>query len=491
MFENIFSNDGFFSGVSNTLGKAFSAGEGYLGAPGSLTGGDAILVESLDATLKSVTYAAKNFKIWPLISKERVGQPVGEYDRMNSYGDVANNWFPMNTTSSTGIYGEDPVLNRIPYVVKAVGTLRTISTSLMLSDTITNPVALQITAGVEKILGDLERNIFTASSYFVSPTTGALTGASADTVVSAFNQAFFGLDQQIRSAALDVKAQYGGYSPVEGYTNVIDLQVNGLAQVPDEDTLTEMGYRAGLGWGNPTDAFFDLKAVADISRQMLPKEWITPPGQSGRGGFVMTQFVSGSGTFNMIGSNFLNPPAFYVPLVSASASAPATPVVSGTTTEADASSKLQSGTYYYRVSALNNNFESLAAAQNTQAVTAGNRVAITIAAGTTGAVAYKVYRSATTGSGWKFIGFVKDSTGNGGGAVFRDAGALIPGCSHGYLLESSPAVMAWKQQSSLLRQKQPAFGPNFAWIQYMYGTPVTYAPLKGVIVDNIGKLGNV
>ena len=53
------------------LNKALEAGAGYAGAPTALTGGGALQVESLDASLKSVTYEMKNIKLWPMMAKDQ------------------------------------------------------------------------------------------------------------------------------------------------------------------------------------------------------------------------------------------------------------------------------------------------------------------------------------------------------------------------------------------------------------------------------------
>ena len=49
------------------LQKALSAGYGYAGKPTDLTYGGVIQTESLESTLKSVTFDMKNLKFWPAI----------------------------------------------------------------------------------------------------------------------------------------------------------------------------------------------------------------------------------------------------------------------------------------------------------------------------------------------------------------------------------------------------------------------------------------
>ena len=72
------------------LNKALEAGAGYAGAPTALTGGGALQVESLDASLKSVTYARKDIKLWSMIAKDQAYNTIEEYNRTNAYGDQGN-----------------------------------------------------------------------------------------------------------------------------------------------------------------------------------------------------------------------------------------------------------------------------------------------------------------------------------------------------------------------------------------------------------------
>jgi len=292
---------------------------------------------------------------------------------------------------------------------------------------------------------------------------------------------------QIRFGQIDANAQYGGF---DGFNNsfipTYDMQkTNAVASVPDEDDLTEIAYRQSVNFGNPTDFLCSTKTAADISRQMLPKEWIHPTGQEGRGGFVMTSFISAAGTFNIVPCRFLEPRR--APLAAPTGSAPATPTIGATSTEADTASKLATGTYYYKIAAVGQFGESLATAQVSQAVTAGNRVSITINAGTVGATTYHAFKSSVSGSGWEYIGSVKDSTGNGGGATFRDAGVYLPGLSHAYLTEMNPQNITWRQLAPLLKLELAVISPAYRWMQLLYGTPIGYAPLHHMIMDNIAR----
>ena len=69
------------------LNKAIEAGASYLDAPASRVNGGALQVESLDASLKSMTYQMKHIKMWGVIPKDQAYNTIEEYNRVNAYGD--------------------------------------------------------------------------------------------------------------------------------------------------------------------------------------------------------------------------------------------------------------------------------------------------------------------------------------------------------------------------------------------------------------------
>lgn len=488
MFDNMFGEDFMLSEAETLDGmrKAISADYGYGDAPGTRTQGSAMMTESLDSTLKAVTWNLKALKIWPMIAKERAFNVVEEYDRQTSYGEQSEGGFFNPNNPSLPIEGTAQV-NRQIQKVRYIGTYRQVTHPMTLVRTVnSSAIAIQVESGTKWILEQMERQLWMANGYFVDPATGVADGDTADLPVDDVVLKFNGIDQQIRYGQIDTKAQYQGFDGYSGNNDpILNMATAGVAAVPDEDDLTQLAYIQSTNHGVPTDFFCSLKTAADISRQLLPKEWISPPGQEGRGGFVLTSFISASGVFNIVPSRFLQPRTS--PLSSASSSAPSAPTISGTSTEADTTSELVAGTYYYKVSAVGQYAESIGSSQSSQAVTAGNRVTLTIAAGTTGAIGYNVFRSSVSGSDWKFIGSVKDSTGNGGGATFRDHGDYLPGAAHAYLMEQNNYNLMWRQLAPLLKLDLATISPAIRWMQLLYGTPIVYAPLHHAIMDNIGE----
>lgn len=491
-FEKQNFQEGFGSASAqevDALNKALSAGSGYTGAPTSLSGGGALQVESLEPSLKAVTFEMKVLKLWPLINKTQAYNTVEEYNRQLSYGEQSNGGF-FDADSGAAPDAHDANYSRELEIVRYIGTTRVVSHPLTLVRSNHGPmVAQQIKNGNMWILEQVERQLFEANAFFENA-TGDFDGDSADLPTGGVK--FNGLDKQIRSGDTDSTALYTGF---DGYNDATDSSVirNQDGAILDEEAIEDMGQTALDNFGVPTHLFMDNKVHSDTSRLFYPKERVNNMGVTeGSAGFILNKFVTSAGEVNLVGSRFLAPRRGV--LAAAQTSAPSTPTVSGTSTAVDATSQFgvsadhPAGTYSYRVSALNNSGESLATSGNTQAITAGNRVTITIASGTTGATYYAVFRAPVgTTTGHEFIGYVADSTGNGGGATFTDAGNYTPGLSHAYMLQLDPENITWRQLAPLMKIDLATTGAAVRWMQLLYGTPIVFMPRKQVISDNIGR----
>jgi len=485
MFNEANFTEGFGSSTVQeleALRKALTVDHTYTAAPGTFTGAGALQVESLDASLKSVTFTNKNLTIWPRIPKDKAYSTVEQYVRQTSYGESQNGGF-FDSEAGVAPHTEDPTWNRQYQLVRYVGTTRSVAHVATLVKQIGAPmIAKAVEAGTKWILQQMERQLWLANSYFVG-VDGIFDGATAD--IPATSLKFNGLDQQIRAGDSDAKAKYTGF---EGYDDDISVVVDMLGSIPDEDALEEASRIVASNFGIPTALFMDYKAHSDISRTFYPKEWYPRPGmmQGGQGGFVLSKFISSAGIYDLIGTRFLSPRRSV--LAAAESDAPNTPVVTGTAAVADVASNLDAGTYYFRASAIGQFGESLACAETVGQVIAANQHAtVTIAPGIVGAQYYALFRTETSGASWLFIGFVADSTGNGGGATFVDAGNYLPGSSKAYLLQLESAEIVWRQLAPLMKMDLAVISPAYRWMQLLYGTPIVFAPRHHVILDNIGQ----
>jgi len=481
--------DGFGSATPeelDELNKALQAGSGYTGAPSALAGGGALQVESLEATLKSVTYGNKHFVTWARTPKDPAHNTVEEYNRVISYGEQQNGLF-FDADAGTTPTAQDSNYVRQIQIVRYMGTTRVISHPLTLIRPAHGPiVAREIRNAVTEILGNWERQIWEANGIFQSA-TGTYVGAAGD--ISTGSLKFNGYDQQIRFGDTDANSRYTGFAGY-GLSNLSSI-VNAGDNPISEDILEESCRIAASNFGNLTNLFMTYKTNADFSKQFFPKERIMNMGVAqGRAGFVLNEFISSAGPIELAPTRFIDPK--FEPLTGALTNSPATPVVGGTASEIDANSVLVSSAvgYSYRVSALNGQGESIAcAATAAQVIAAGNRIAITINAGTVGAQYYAAYRApVATLLNHRFIGFIADSTGNGGGATFRDAGYRLAGRQQAYLMSYDAENISWRQLAPLMKMDLAITGTAYRFMCMMYGTPVVFAPKKHCLIDNIGYL---
>jgi hypothetical protein len=78
---------------SEDLAKALSAGYPAGGQPGSLVGGAVLQTESLETTLKSVTFEQKNLAFWPAVPVDKAFATVEQYQRLIGYGSDGSPYF--------------------------------------------------------------------------------------------------------------------------------------------------------------------------------------------------------------------------------------------------------------------------------------------------------------------------------------------------------------------------------------------------------------
>ncbi len=482
--DNFFNEGDGFGTISQEqlqgLLKALSAGD-YNVAPSSLTGGAALQYESLDSTLKAVTYEEKNIKFWKMIPKAAAYNVLEEYDRQTSYGESNNGGF-FDANAQVLPQEQTPSFSRQVAVVKYMGTVSIVTHPATLVRTNHGGMlAISTKSAVQRLLGQLERQLFEANGSFTS-TTGTFTAAPGD--IHALSAKFNGMDQQIRYGDADASAQYTGFEAYGGPNSVV-RDLNGAT--PLEEDLETMAISVAENYGNPSDLLVDPKTHSNLNKLYFPKGRVPLPSgasESGRAGYVLASFLTGAGEIRISHDVFLRPKTSPF---SAQTSAPATPSIGSTTTAADAASELATATYHYKVTALNNSGESAATGSSSQAVSSGNRVQVIISSGTTGALYYACYRAASSAGPWKFVGYVKDSNASvgGGGATFNDAGHRNPGCSMGYLFTMDADNLVFRQLAPMLKMDLAILSPAYRFMTLIYGTPIVYRPLYHALLDNI------
>lgn len=459
-------------GDVNELSKALSAGYQV----SNQTGGSALRVESLEASLKVVTYSNKHIKLWKKIPKSPAYSTVEEYNVLSQYGAAGAFGF---TREGELPQSQDSTYTRMTSLVKFIGTTRSVTHPA----TLVNPahgdvIALENQNGILWMLERVEDSLFHGNS----------------------------------SLAFDGEAeQWDGLDALINNANVIDLE----GQPLQEADIEEASNLVIENYGYPTDMFLGTRAMSDLVKTFYPRERVNMPAPSeGKVGLSVTSMATQAGTIEFNPNVFLRqgkqPPA-----AATSANAPVTPgtvatAVGGLTTASWSKSiGAAAGNFGYAVTACNRFGESaprfaggvqaLSAAENAS----GNQITVTVtnpaAIGANAPEYFIIYRTRPLAAGaalptdlsqYSEIARFAATTQTAGAAntAQNDLNAIMPFTETAYLGELTPSVLTFRQLAPLMRMDLAVLAPAYRWMIMMYGTPILFAPRKWVRLTNVGRL---
>lgn len=445
------------------LNKALSAGTQR--PPSS--GGSALRVESLEATLRTVTFSLSNIKLWPKIPKLPAFSTVEEYNILSAYGADAGAFTNEGDLPET----QDATYARRTALVKFLGTTREVTHPMTLvRPAHGNVIALETQNGAVWLVERLERYLFNGRSDVVS-------------------QEFDGIDKQI----LDVAGitDPWGTDPVAA-TNPVVIDLRGQALT--EDKLEEAANLILENYGTPTGLHLAPRANSDLAKVFYPRERVNmPPPVEGRVGYAVTSFLSGAGLIQFNPNIFLrsgtNNGVKTPPSSATSSKAPNAPTGLTAAAGADGSglSKFASadaGAYIYKITAINRFGESapFTMTGGTPSPTATQKVTLTITdgGGAYPATGYRIYRSDKDGA----AGTCKIMTTIPVAASFVDYNFYLPNTSRAYMLQENLQFFSFRQLAPMLKIPLATIAASIRWMQLIYGTPIVYAR-KAIIFINI------
>lgn len=434
------------------LRKALSIGYTQ---PTTGQGFDALRVESLESTLKVLTYQMEDMNLWSKIPKKGATSTVEEFNRLLSYGSDAGGFNASGALPET----EDSVYERADQKVKYMGTTREVHHPATLVGTVPPDVV-----GQETINGAI---------WLMGKANNALYYADADAIPLSFN----GIAAQIE----------------DGGGTIVDMRGLPLSQ----DTFENLGQTVVDNFGRISKLFSNGRVFTDFSKLFhATQRHITPPAKAGIAGTPMTGYQTINGVIEFEADMFVR--AGLAALAAASSSkAPTAPTVSPGTPGATTGSQFvtaDAGTYKYQVSAVNNYGESLpTAATANVTLAAGEGVVLTITdgGGTYGATAYRIYRT-NKGSALPALGLGILVPRNKIAGVYQatttwtDKNDYLPGTFMGIAATMDSEVFCFKQLLPMVKMDLARIAPSVRWMQLMYGTPIVYAPKKMAIIRNIG-----
>lgn len=446
------------------LNKALAAGSSQ-NPPGSATAGDgfALRVESLERTLKNITFRMEHIVFWKDIPKTAAFNTVEEYNQLLSYGTSPGAGFVTEGALPTE---SDSTYQRKFVTIKYMGVSRRVTHPMTLvRPAHGNVIAQETINGTMELLSRVENALFFARS-------------DLDAVQ------FDGIERQIED----------GVSGSSG--NVIDLRGRPLSEeVLNDAALTVLD---APNYGIPTDLYCNPKVKADLVKAFFPKaRYDLGSLQNKMIGGEISGFTSAAGPVRFKPDVFISDGGGVSGLVASGpvAGRPGSPTISTPPAAAGTAAPLwtvaDAGNYFYWVVAVNSAGSSAPVQCNAAAlaVAATNTVTIGVTPGVGPLPTYYIlYRTAPGGAASSARQILRIA--NSGGAaetVLSDVNARLPGCTSAFLLQMNMENIQFKQLAPMMRIPLSTVDATIRWMQLLYGAPVLETPRKNVVFRNVGR----
>jgi hypothetical protein len=256
-YENI---DGF--GLSTwqevaELNKAIAAGYDIPATSGGISG-SALRVESLESSLKVITFQMQHIKFWQKIPKLPAFSTVEEFNQLVTYGGEGGAFTPEG---ELGEY-DDAMYARKVSLVKYLQTVRKVTHPMTLVRTAHGDVVgNEVRNGIMWLLGKMEYYLYWGNR-------GIRYNYPA-------GEGF----------------EFDGISRMIDPTMVVDAKGDPLA----EDIIETASNMVIENYGVPTDILIGTKPLSDLAKVMFPKERIIVPFREGQVGTPLNTFASQGG----------------------------------------------------------------------------------------------------------------------------------------------------------------------------------------------------
>lgn len=454
------------------LRKALEAGS-YDAAPGTLVQGAALQREVLDNVMKTVTFNDSHLVLQQELEVDSCKTTTPQFNRTLSYGNLSS------AAQYEGGVGEEDTGDyaRITVAMAYYAQVRKVTLVADLVETAdgVKNSDREALAAAKIIAGNVELDLFRGKADFSN--AGVFDG---NPLAIAAIPNMLGLDPQIRMAESDRKAQdltlvaYGSAGTniitvggTVSQTNVENAMVaatmaNGAPTALYLDPYSKAQYQLNIYTSN--QRFIMAGSPADASGVNLRRQWVS----DGNVEVKSVRFLAGRTGVNANRTG-----------------APATPTISSATASGSGNS-IPAGTYYYRVSAVNERGESALVNSSLTTVSSGEQVALVLAAGGSNSPVvryYNVFRTATAAaaSTAKFIGRVAASS--TGAATFTDLGARSPGFVTGFMVQHDSMSIAELHPYARMKLAVPALYTPEA--HFRFACLKVWAPKFNVLLDNI------
>lgn len=461
-----------------SLNKAITAGYGGAGKPTDLVYGGVIQAESLDATLKSVTFDMKNLKFWPAVPVDKAYNLFEQYNRLIGVGSDSSPYIGEGGAPQE----EDSQYIRDGQRIVFFGTRRKVSHQMTLvRTTVGDIVAQQAKEGTMDLLKKVERELYWGHAHFINASTGLMSGIDSD--LPANSIAMNGLLKQLMKGDTDSQMKSVDF---EGYGDSESIGQDLAGAVMQQDDIERLVVVALENFGQPNELHMEPMAISAFVRQFYPMFRSAPGLANQTVGYDVSKITTTAGSIELKPNLFLRPRGG-VRALGVNANAPAAPAAVATA-DGPANGILEPGTYQYRLTAVNDFGEGVPCASTARVVGVGEDSVTITATPPAGAKYVKVYRSAKNGAAGteKFIGNYKVS----GAAVahtFGDIGQKMPGLGEAFLLDMRAENLKFKQLSPLSKINFAIVTTALEFAIVLYGALFCYTPRFNCFLKNVGK----
>jgi hypothetical protein len=473
-FANIPSINGF-GGPENApqlqeLLKALTAGYNF-GVTDQLNGGS-LRVESLESSLKVLTYGEENIRFWKHIPKMQAFNTVEEYNQLTAYGDTSNAFLPEGVMPETN----DSNYSRKVALVKYMGTTRVVTHPMTLVRAAHGDViALENRNGILWLLAQIERNLFWGNNTLALGYSAASGGPEGIE--------WSGLDQQI-----DV-------------TSAAPMQIDAKGGSLTEGLLHDASELIAENFGRASHIYMPFKVASDFSKTYFTKERVVMPAPDGglTAGTVITDYNSQFGPIKIVPDIFLTKnrkAQGLAPTSARSGNSPQTPTsIAGATGGTTGVWKATNATTQYKVTAVNRFGESASSAASANVNVSATTLVVTLTITNPNPISgltpdyFNVYRSDDGGATFWYVKSVAtNSAASAGTTTTTDDGTYMTNVSTCFIGQMAPDILAVKQLAPLMKMDLAVLGPAIRWMILFYATFVLYAPRKWCKIINVGDL---
>lgn len=440
--------------------------------------GAPLKVESLEKTLKHLTFRESDIRLWKDLPKKAAYNTVEEYNQMTSYGQDRGGFNNEGELPAE----EDSTYVRRAQLVKYLGVTKSVTHQMTLVNTVIGSV--------------MERTIKDGTLWILRKLNKSLYFGNEKLIPQEFNGF---IAQQEQS---DAWPSYDAYMNSE---HIIDMRGAAL----NEEAIEQGANTIVENYGLATQIYGAPAVLSNFVKNFYGNKFIQPNTVAQSNGIMGQRVQAFDSQFGQIGLNhdvfFKKLPSRNSKSIATSQNAPAKPVWDATTpaavvaaTPGSKFATVDAGNVYYAVAAINRSGESdLAIMATPVALTAAVAIDLKFAAGTgtNPATAYRVYRTkAGVGATGEFFPLfdvaVSELTAGYDGAVatkVRDMNRYLPNCDQTMLVQFDNEVVEFAQLAPLMKMDLAILSPAFRFMILMYGTPFLYAPKKMVRIINIGQ----